>query len=85
MLTVKAMHQSLAARCVMRYSPVSKYTQTPQQVKYILQGKDGVYLQSEWEAHLPEGGLAAASTEVRDFSIVVIPAFATEIVCCSIA
>ena len=36
-------------------------------------------------AYLPEGGLAAARTDVLDLSIVVIPAFATEIVCCSMA
>ena len=34
---------------------------------------------------LPEGGLAAASTEVRDFSMVVMPALAMEMVCCSMA
>ena len=37
------------------------------------------------KADLPDGGLAAASTEVLDFNIVVMPALATEIVCCSIA
>ena len=36
-------------------------------------------------SHLPEGGLAAASTEVRDLSIVVMPALAIEMVCCSMA
>ena len=36
-------------------------------------------------ADLPEGGLAAASTEVRDFSMVVMPALAMEMVCCSMA
>ena len=35
--------------------------------------------------HLPEGGLAAAKTEVLDLSMVVIPALAMEIVCCSMA
>ena len=35
--------------------------------------------------YLPEGGLAAARTEVRDLSMVVMPALAMEIVCCSIA
>ena len=33
----------------------------------------------------PNMGLAAASTEVLEFSLVVIPALATLIVCCSIA
>lgn len=36
-------------------------------------------------AHRPLGGLAAASTLVRDFSTVVMPAFAIEMVCCSMA
>ena len=35
--------------------------------------------------YLPEGGLAAASTEVRLRSWAVMPALATEMVCCSIA
>lgn len=34
---------------------------------------------------LPWIGFAAAKIEVREFNLVVIPAFATEIVCCSIA
>ena len=36
-------------------------------------------------AHLPLGGLAAASTLVRLLSTVVMPALAMEMVCCSIA
>ena len=36
-------------------------------------------------SYRPDGGLAAASTEVLDFSMVVMPAFATEMVCCSMA
>ncbi len=36
-------------------------------------------------AHLPEGGLAAASTEVLLLSMVVMPALAMEMVCCSMA
>ena len=36
-------------------------------------------------AHLPEGGFAAARTDVLDLSMVVIPALATEMVCCSMA
>ena len=34
---------------------------------------------------LPKTGLAAARTEQREFNMVVIPALAMEIVCCSIA
>jgi hypothetical protein len=34
---------------------------------------------------LPEGGLAAASTLVRLLSMVVMPALAMEMVCCSMA
>lgn len=36
-------------------------------------------------SYRPEGGLAAASTEVRLRSIVVMPALAMEMVCCSMA
>ena len=36
-------------------------------------------------AHLPEGGFAAARTDVLDLSMVVMPALATEMVCCSMA
>ena len=36
-------------------------------------------------SYLPMSGLAAASTEVREFRIVVMPALAIEIVYCSIA
>ena len=36
-------------------------------------------------SYLPNTGLAAASTAAREFKMVVIPAFATEIVCCSMA
>ena len=36
-------------------------------------------------SYRPDGGLAAASTEVLDLSMVVMPAFATEMVCCSMA
>ena len=36
-------------------------------------------------SYLPWIGLAAASTEVLEFNLVVIPAFATLIVCCYIA
>lgn len=35
--------------------------------------------------YLPEGGLAAANTEVLLLSMVVMPALAIEMVCCSIA
>ena len=35
--------------------------------------------------HLPEGGLAAASTDVLLLSMVVMPALAMEMVCCSMA
>ncbi|OBZ79856.1 hypothetical protein A0H81_00483 [Grifola frondosa] len=36
-------------------------------------------------SYRPHTGFAAASTLVREFSTVVMPAFAMEIVCCSIA
>ena len=36
-------------------------------------------------SHLPDGGLAAARTDVLDFSMVVIPALAMDMVCCSMA
>jgi len=36
-------------------------------------------------SYLPNTGLAAASTEVLEFRMVVMPALAIEIVCCSIA
>ena len=35
--------------------------------------------------YLPDGGLAAASTDARDLSMVVMPALAMEMVCCSMA
>ncbi len=36
-------------------------------------------------SYRPDGGLAAASTAARLFSIVVMPALAMEMVCCSMA
>ena len=42
-------------------------------------------LTSQPLSHLPEGGLAAARTDVRDLSMVVMPALAMEMVCCSMA
>lgn len=44
-----------------------------------------IYGVQPYLSYLPEGGLAAARTEVRDLSMVVIPALAMEIVCCSMA
>ena len=36
-------------------------------------------------SYRPDGGFAAANTEVRELRTVVIPALAIEMVCCSIA
>ena len=54
---------------------------------WLLEIKENISIGSNdrKKADRPDGGLAAANTEVRDFSIVVIPALATDIVCCSIA
>lgn len=48
-------------------------------------GCQGLHAQVLVCADLPDGGLAAASTEVRDLSMVVMPALAMEMVCCSMA
>ena len=47
-------------------------------------GAMGVMEAESTHAHLPMRGLAAARIDVRALSVVVMPALAMEIVCCSI-
>lgn len=53
--------------------------------KTIILTKKSTRCQTLRSSYRPEGGLAAARTEVLEFRTVVIPAFAMEMVCCSIA
>lgn len=63
-------------------NPLRIYCMNKNWENYAIDKEEYKTLRSSYR---PDGGLAAASTEVLEFRTVVIPAFAMEMVCCSIA
>uniref|UniRef100_A0AAG5CRG8 Uncharacterized protein n=1 Tax=Anopheles atroparvus TaxID=41427 RepID=A0AAG5CRG8_ANOAO len=73
------------ARVMSRFWSCSSFTMKIMSKRDRIVGIKSMFSSPFVSSHRPKMELAAASTEQREFSVVVMPAFAIEIVCCSIA